>query len=238
MRRIPFLVLVSLLLLPRAAGAVSSWGAEVYTGITLDTQGQGSAYVGGGVDRPWEERWAWTAKFLVQYLRYRYDSLGREIEAEAPDVKLQAGVKYSRPGTYLVLTGGLDYRSTDLDPRDPDAEVEGGQAGVTAELVGGRNLTEKVALAFIGSYTSIGDGLWGRVRLTRELPWVPRKRKLRAGVEAVGQGNQDYSAYQVGAVLELVQPGQRSSYALASGYSDNDGVPDSAYFRLEYYHRF
>jgi hypothetical protein len=225
---------------PASAGEQQVWSGEIYTGISADTEGQGIGYVGGGLARSVRPQWAYTGKFFLSYLQYEFDSEGRTIEAEAPGVKLQAGVKYSDARTYLVLTAGLDYRDTDLSPDDRSVEVRGSQTGFVVEAVYGRELTEKIGMELIGSYSTLGDTFWGRGRVKHLIESLsdPASRKVLAGMEVVGQGSEDYAAFSLGGLLELRSIRKHSSVLAAAGWSNNDGIPDSAYVRLEFYHPF
>jgi hypothetical protein len=225
---------------PASAQEPSGWQGEVYTGISADTQGQGIGYVGGGLARNFRPRWAYTGKVFISYLQYEFDSGGRTIEAEAPGVKLQAGVRYSDARTYLVLTAGLDYRDTDLSPDDRSVEVRGSQTGFVVEAVYGRILTERVNMELIGSYSTLGDTFWGRGRVKHLIESLSdsESRTVFGGVEVVGQGSEDYAAFSLGGLLELRSVRKHSSVLAAAGWSNNDGIPDSAYIRLEFYYPF
>jgi hypothetical protein len=225
---------------PASAQEPPGWQGEVYTGISADTQGQGIGYVGGGLARNFRPRWAYTGRVFISYLQYEFDSGGRTIEAEAPGVRLQTGVKYSDPRTYLVLTAGLDYRDTDLSPDDRSVEVRGSQTGFVVEAVYGRVLTERVNMELNGSYSTLGDTLWGRGRVKHLIESLsdPAIRTVFGGVEVVGQGSEDYAAFSLGGLLELRSVKKHSAVLAAAGWSNNDGIPDSAYVRLEFYHPF
>ncbi len=225
-----------------AFGGDGPWGAEMYTGVQGDTQGQVFTYLGGGVDYSVGGAWALTIKTLGSYQIYKYVGTTDEVEAKAPGLRLQAGVKYARGDAYLILTGGVDYRNTSLNPDDPGAEVREAQTGVIIEAINGKEhfLSEKISMDLIGSFSTLGESFWGRARLKHLLAPLSNEgeRKVSVGMEVAGGGSDDYASFQVGAVLEVKNLTKRFSVLFASGYRHNEGIPGSGYLGLEFYHRF
>lgn len=214
------------------------WGAEIYTGWLADTGGNGFGYIGGALERPLDGAKALTLKFMASYLYYDYDSDGRVIDARAPGVKLQAGMKFFWPGTFFAVTGGVGFRDTDLDPDDPTSEVKGGKVGAVFDAHLIKDLSEKSVISLLGSYSTTGDTIWGRGRYKRLVKRLGDNRKIYLGVEGIGAGNSDYTEYKVGGLAELQMVRERLSVLFAAGFRHATGVDDSAYFGLEFYHRF
>lgn len=229
------LVLLALAASPSAAGA-----AEMYAGASVDTEGQMYSFVGAGVDRGINQNWAYTLKAVASYLTYEFESGGVRTEAAAPGASISAGVKHWKPGMYLILMAGAGFKDTDLDPDDIHAEVRGGQVGLIFEIVYGTELSRLYSLETVGSYNTLGDSLWGRARLKRLVPSASAgtDRKIYIGTEAVAQGNEDYSAWAAGALLEFREMKKNSSITVSGGYRNNGSIPDSAYIGLEFYKRF
>lgn len=243
-----FLAFFSILTLPlEAAGdedklsASVTWGLEMYSGWQADTEGQGCGYIGAGLDRNVSDHWALTAKVFSSYLYYKYESEPGIVKAKAPGLKLQVGTKYFDRGTYLIITGGLDYRDTSLRPDDKGSNVRGSRGGVTFEALYSRDLSERVVVELIGSYSTIGDTLWGRGRLKHlvsSLSGGKTNQKVFVGIEGVGQGNSDYSASQIGAFAEIQRIKEQFSVLLSAGYKHSNSISSLGYIAIEFYRRF
>lgn len=225
-----------LLLSGLAIAAGTKPGLEVFSGFNIDTEGQGFYSLGGAADLNISGGWAFTLKTLASHLTYEYESGGVRREAAAPGANLQAGVKYVVPGKYLILTGGIDYRNTEIDPDDSGSDVRGSRAGFILEAVYGWQLSSVLELQTIGNYTTLGDSLWVRGRLKHLISESVKAGRLLAGIELVGQGSKDYSSYAAGVVLELKK--DKSSYLISLGGRKNESIPDSVYMAIEFYRRF
>ncbi len=223
---------------PAEEAVKTPWGAEIYTGWLGDTRGNGFGYIGGGLERPLDGAKALTLKFMASYLYYDYDSDGQVIDASAPGVKLQAGMKFFWPGTFFAVTGGVGFRNTDLDPDDPTSEVKGDKVGAVFDAHLIKDVSEKSVISLLGSYSTTGDTFWGRGRYKRLVKRVGDNRKIYLGVEGVGAGNSDYTEYRMGGLAELQMVKEHLSVLFATGFRHTTGVDDSAYFGLEFYHRF
>lgn len=219
----------------------SVYGAEMYTGWSMDTEGQWFGYLGLGLDRTISDHWALTVKTFGSYSYYDYESGLRVITAKAPGAKLMIGGKYFDTGVLLVMTGGLDYRDTSLSPDDTGSSVRGSQTGAVFEVLYLKDLTERSVIELLGSFSTIGDSLWGRARYKHLIPSLSKRssiRKVYAGIEVIGEGNSDYTAYRIGPLFEIQNISKNISLLFDAGYKHTDSVSSAGYFGIELYHRF
>lgn len=210
---------------------------ELYTGASVDTRGQGYEFFGVGFGQQISDRWTFMEKLIGNYLHYEYDSGSRNISARAPGVRFQIGPKYFTEGLYFILTAGLDYRNTTLSRRDPDSETKGGRTGGTVEAIYSQDLLPRFTTDLIINYSSIGDFTWGRGRFKYLAFSTPGAQKLFIGIEGIGQGNSDYTAQQVGPVIEMQLLKQQFSVAFSAGYKHSSSFSHTGYFGLELYYK-
>jgi hypothetical protein len=224
-----------------AAEGYDKYGAEMYTGVQFDTEGQWFGYLGFGIDRLIDDHWSLTAKIFGSYLQYEYDSDSLAVEAKAPGVKLMVGTKYSDTGFLLILSGGVDYRDTSLTPDDITSSVSGSKTGAVFDALFIKDLSQEIVLELLGSFSTIGDSLWGRQRFKHIIPSLSgesKNRKVYIGFETVGEGNSDYSGFKVGPLFEIQNITKKFSVLFNAGYKTSDSISDAGYFGIEFYHRF
>lgn len=224
-----------------AFGETPVYGVEMYTGWSTDMHGQGFGYLGLGIDRTVKEHWAFTSKLFGSYLYYHYDAEPGEIDAEGPGLKLHIGAKYFDPGRFFIITGGLDYRDTSLSPDDRNSRVRGAKTGASVEVMYSDDITDRHVMELLGSYSTIGDSYWGRVRMKCVLSSLPESdqgRRVLAGLEIIGEGNSDYSAFRIGPLVELQLTAKRVSLLLNGGFKHTNDLSGTAYAGIELYRRF
>ncbi len=210
---------------------------ELYTGASLDTRAEGYEYFGLGAGQSLNDHWTFMEKAIANFLHYEYDSNSHNIRARAPGAKFQIGPKYFGEGHYFILTGGLDYRNTSLSREDPKSKTKGGKTGGTIEAIYSQDLFARFTTDLIVNYSSIGNFTWGRGRLKYLISAEPATQKIFLGLEGIGQGNSDYTAQQVGALLELQRLRENFSIALSGGYKHSSTFSNTGYLGLELYYK-
>jgi len=210
---------------------------EFYTGASVDTRAQGYEYFGFGLGQSINDHWTFTEKLIGNYLHYEYDSGSNNIRAKAPGVRFQVGPKYFSEGRYFILTAGLDYRNTTLSRNDPSSKTKGAKTGGTVEAIYSQDLVERLTTDLIVNYSSIGNFTWGRGRFKYLTFATPGTQKLFFGIEGIGQGNSDYKAQQVGAMVELQRVKEQFSIVLSGGYKHSSTFSNTGYFGLEVYYK-
>jgi len=219
------------------ANAAVASELELYTGVAVDTHGQGYEYVGLGAGQAVNDRWTFMGKIIGNFLHYEYESGSRDIRARAPGVRIQIGPKYFTEGRYFILTAGLDYRNTSLSRSDPKSDTQGARTGGTIEAIYSQDMSRRFTTDLILSYSSIGNFTWGRGRLKYLTSFEPASHRIFVGFEGIGQGNSDYTAQQVGPIIELQRFKQPFSIVLSAGYKHSSTFSHSGYFGLEIYHK-
>lgn len=221
--------------------AETAYGLEMYSGWHTDTEGQEFGYLGTGIDRIISEHLALTAKVFSSYSYYKYDSDAGTVRAKAPGLKFLIGTKYFNVGEYFIVSGGLDYRDTSLSPDDEDSPVRGAKTGAILEILYNKDLSKMYVAGLMGSYSTIGDSLWGRGQFKYLLPAFSEDitdRKVFIGMEIIGEGNSDYSAFRMGPTIELQKIKQKFSVLLSGGYKHTNSISSSGYFGIDFYYRF
>jgi len=210
---------------------------ELYTGASVDTRAEGYGYFGLGLGQPINDHWTFMEKAVGYFLHYEYDSGSNTIRAKAPGTKFQIGPKYFTEGRYFILTAGVDYRNTTLSPNDPMSDTKGAKTGGTIEAIYSQDLPARLTTDLIINYSSIGNFTWGRGRLKYLTFEVPGSQKIFIGIEGIGQGSSDYTAQQVGPMIELQRVKDQFSVVLSAGYKHDSTFPNTGYFGLEFYYK-
>jgi hypothetical protein len=189
--------------------------AYVYAGLLVPFPG--SNLGNGFIQRYW-----------LDWLQYEYDAGERTIKAKAPGASVALGYgKAVEAGAWSVYLGPV-WRNTDLSPDDRDSDVRGTQWGMNLSLQGNRKIGDDWRVNGIASFTTGTDSYWTRGRITRKL-----LSGYAAGLEVVVHGNDDYSAWQAGAVLLDIRLSQQVSLGLKGGARESSGEDMGAYLGVE-----
>jgi hypothetical protein len=219
------------------ASIVMASELELYTGASVDTEAEGYEYFGLGLGQSINDHWTFMEKLIGNYLHYEYDSGPHTIRARAPGVRFQIGPKYFSEGRYFILTAGLDYRNTTLSRSDPKSKTKGGRTGGTIEAIYSQDLLPRLTTDLIIDYSSIGNFTWGRGRLKYLTFATPGTQRFFIGIEGIGQGNTDYTAQQVGPMIELQRVKEQFSVVLSAGYKHSSTFSNTGYAGLELYYK-
>jgi hypothetical protein len=217
----------------RAASFSLLFGGEA------DTEGQSYVYAGVIGESPLQKKLSLMYKLWLDHLTYEFEKDNDTIKAKAPAFQPAIGLKFSGTKSSTTLWAGWEHRNTTIKPFREDVEVR----GVTDSLVLQFEFdkwTEKLTnFNIIASYSTENSYVWTRGRIKQELSSYPigRDLPLRIGLEAVGQGNKDYSAFQVGPLLEIFSLKKNASFLIRGGYK-RSSVNSSAYGGIELYFGF
>ncbi len=225
---VAFLIcLVSILAIPSGLKAQA-----LITGIEVDSRDQGFGYLGLLWDKGVSEgRWV-VGKVFTGHLRYTFRSNGKELDAKSTMVIPSIGLRGKRGETAFTLSAGADIRRTEKEKvgggKERDDEVGLSLQGeVDSWWEGLRNMS------IILSYSTIDNFFWGRLRLKGAV--ISRDpHHLLIGVEFVAMGNEDFNAFQVGGIVELMKIAS-GSILLKAGYKDTSETPAGGYTGLEIY---
>jgi hypothetical protein len=167
-------------------------------------------------------------RYWLDWLRYEYESGDRTIRATAPGASVALGYgRAATAGAWSIYLGPV-WRNTDLSPDDRGSDVRGAQWGMNVSLQGDRRISDNWRANGIASFTSGTASYWTRGRLTRKLSSGPA-----AGLEVVLHGNDDYSAWQAGAVVLDIRLTPQASLGLKGGARKTSGADTGAYLGIE-----
>ncbi len=167
-------------------------------------------------------------RYWLDWVSYEYETWNRTIKAQAPGASVAVGYgKTTERGAWRLYLGPV-WRDTDLSPDDPDSDIQGTQWGANISLQGNRSITEDWRASGIVSFTTGTESYWTRGRLSRRLA-----SGHSAGIEAVFHGNDDYSAWQTGLLLQDFQPAPQTSLGLKFGARKTRGEDIGGYVGIE-----
>lgn len=208
---------------------------SVFIGGKTDTENQGYLYTGIIVEEPVRQNLSIMGKFVVDYLTYKFETGSEIIKAKAPAFQPAIGVKFSGQDWSTTFWAGWEHRNTKIKPFREDVEVRGTTDSLVLQAELDRWIKAMTNLNFIVSYSTKNSYIWSRGRLKQELSSYPlgRDLPLRVGLEVIGQRDKDYSAFQVGPLVEIYSPSKKISFLIHGGYKNSSGVPNSAYGGIE-----
>ncbi|MDD5773605.1 MAG: cellulose biosynthesis protein BcsS [bacterium] len=213
-------------------------GVDIYSGWYTDTKNQGFEYLGVGLDHKIDDQRVLTAKIIADYLNYEYESGTEIIKAKVPELKLFIGETRLYRSAYLTVIGGIVKRNTSFHPDDKSNSTRGPKTGLILETDYTRDLSERLIINLLGDYNTIGHSLWGRGKLKYLVPSNKITNKYFIGMEGIGEGNSDYSAYRLGPIFEIQKLKENLSILFGLGYRHSNSISSSGYFSIDLYHRF
>ena len=167
-------------------------------------------------------------RYWLDWVSYEYETWNHTIKARAPGASVAVGYgNAAERGAWSLYLGPV-WRDTDLSPDDPDSDVRGTQWGVNISLQGDRSVAENWRAGGIASFTTGTASYWTRGRLTRKLA-----SGHAAGIEAVFHGNDDYSAWQAGLLLQDFHPAPQTLLGLKCGARKTRGEDIGGYIGIE-----
>lgn len=210
---------------------------DVYTGAEWDTGEQSFYYLGLSGARPLSPGLKLAGKVFTGYLTYRFEEAGEELEATTPIITPAVGLRLERPGYALSGFLGADYRNIKRE-RPGGGEDESSETGlsVQGELYAWGD--KHKSLSVIASYSTIDDFVWSRARAKRGVYGFGGDTHLVAGLEVGGSGNSDFSSFQAGGVVELLNTSTTLSVLLKAGAKTSSSFGGAVYYGLELYRSF
>jgi hypothetical protein len=216
--------LLTTLLIPGAIGALEF---SLIGGSEFDTLGQSFYYTGLTTAKPLK-KWRLMGRLWLDHLTYRFSDGNGNITARSPSFQVGGGIGYLRGNWRVNLFASYENRRVEVVPDVPDVKVKGTYSGIAlqGELYGG--FSEGGNLSMILNYSAPSSYLWGMVSLGRTFV----TGKLFLGIEAIGQGNPDYRAFQAGLRAGLTMGGFFTG--VRGGYKESS-TGRGAYGGLEVY---
>jgi hypothetical protein len=218
----------------RAASFSLLFGGEA------DTKGQSYVYAGVIGESPLQEKLSLMYKLWLDHLTYEFEKDNDTIKAKAPAFQPALGLKFLDSGCSTTLWVGWEHRNTNIKPVRENVEVRGVTDSLVLQFEFNKWTEKSTNFNIIASYSTENSYVWTRGRIKQELSSYPlgRDLPLRIGLEVVGQGNKDYSAFQVGPLLEIYSLEKNASFAIRGGYKRSSSNDNSAYGGIELFFGF
>ncbi|MGZ3580372.1 MAG: cellulose biosynthesis protein BcsS, partial [Syntrophales bacterium] len=185
-----------------------SLAADVFTfaGGEIDGHGQSFSYLGVDVTEHLDKTFAVAGRIIPNYLTYKYYSGDNTlIKASSPGVFAVGGMKLFWDKSMLGIYGGLEFRSTGLDPDDTNNSARGDKTGGVIQGEFDSWLTNRTNLNIFASYGGVSDFLYEKGRLKQQVTNLDYKKSYSwfVGVEQFVGRNSDFDEQGVGLALEL-----------------------------------
>lgn len=225
----PVLVTAVVLLLGALIVPARSLAADglALTGAEVAEDGSRYVYLGAIVPLARNSRLGngWMQRVWLDWMTYRFDSAGQEIEAKGPGASWMLGYQGGSRFRYGFYAGA-GYRNTELSPDQPAINNRGRQTGWAAigEVAG--DLGALWQWDGIGAVADKPDGsYWTRLRLLRKIG----AGRIRTGVETTAYGDTDYSGANWGLVVDSIPLARRASFGIKLGTRKIKGL-DAGYY--------
>jgi hypothetical protein len=173
-------------------------------------------------------------RVLGEGLGYSYKSGTREIDGTAFGGDITFGYQKSYTDkSWWAAYAGPSYRHTNLSPNDPTNDSSGGQFGARVQLEGDAYFTPDFKFNASGSYGFGYNTWWTRARLL----YAPMGTFF-AGPEFVYQGDEEFTEYSIGAVVNTLIIEEGTDIGFKGGYRKNEDLNGTAYGGIEMSHSF
>lgn len=229
----PSLAAVLLWALASLAWPVQSQAREWLGLAGTEMAEQGSAYAFAGAIVPLGTDAAlgqgWVQRYWLDWVEYRFDSEGEQVQARAPGFSASLGYQNSDGTGSWAAYAGAGYRDTDLTPDRPNAKVRDAQSALLLLAETDRRFAETWRFNGAIQYSAGPDSYWSRAKFLRKSPGAA----FWLGVEIVFQGDPDYKAYKVGLVLDELPVSSRLNLNFKLGAVKTKGLETDAYAGIE-----
>lgn len=226
-------------------GTVKTPFWEPMGGFDLDSHSTGYAWAGPQYQHPVRDNLAITARAAVNYLFYEFEEDGGVTKVSGPGLSTQVGLKFGDKNWFKVGAGPSFKR------RNQQFEINGAELDQGGEWRTGLNVgadaygnpTSRTNVMAQAQYSTEDNFTWSRLAGKRQLSNYSYTGTFAhfAGAEAIGMGNEDFKALQLGALFEFLHVPSSMSFMLRAGYKRSmfDLGPDKSgpYFGIGYYQR-
>jgi hypothetical protein len=218
--------------------SVSARAGDLFTGFQMDGNAQYFAFLGVKENLPWEYHGIkGYAQFFGAGQRYEYESGTRDIEADVqfliPSLGLTKSLGDGAWSTSAQVGPKLRWKQEHGFPNDVGSKFEVG-VFVQADAM---YWQETHSVQAIVSYASLDHFFFGRVRgKLRAFSPDAGCCSLFAGMDVAGMGNDDFSSFQIGPLVEV--PFGRFFVLARGGYQYDSTFNSGGYGGLEIYTPF
>lgn len=236
MKKISFVFFMVLLMItfPERAFSIK---AEIFSANDFDTEDQRFHFLGVGIINPITKEISILPRLMAGFYRYKFKSDGKTLSADLQTIMPAVGIRYSSEGYSLAVIGGADFRRTERERADGGDETDDEQGGF-GQLELDIWPLPMTNFNIILNFSSIDEFFWSRIRVKRDIGRLAGLREsLFAGIEAIGSGNEDFQAWQIGVFNEFSLYGKLYLTGKV-GYKRSTEIGDSAYFGFDMYLSF
>ncbi len=207
--------------------------AREWLGLTgVELAEKHSAYAFAGAITPLAPNDAlgqgWVQRYWLDWVQYRFDSDGEEIQARSPGFSASLGYQQSNTKGFWAGYAGAGLRNTTLTPDKSDADVRGRQGSL--QLLGELDRRFVQTWRFVGAVQfALGpDSYWTRAKLLHST-----SASVWPGVEIIFQGDPDYHATKVGLVLDGMRVDKGITANFKVGAIKTTGIKAGGYAGIE-----
>lgn len=184
-------------------------------------------YVGGTVALNGDiDKSGFVLKGAVGLGDYEYATTGVPggiVEGESTQLNGLIGYQISQENFGGSLAVGVDYLNIELSPDDPGATAKGSETGfitsgdlyILFPMQRGGESESSFKLEFSGSYSTVYDSYWTRVRVGYD------SERFAIGPEGIAMGGEDYEAQRLGGFVTYkhsLLPGTSSEISVSMGH--------------------
>lgn len=171
----------------------------------------------------------WVQSYWLDWVEYRFDSDGEQVQARAPGFSASLGYQQSNSTGYWAAYVGAGYRKTTLTPDRPAAEVRGSKSALLLLAEVDRRITRSWRFAGIAQLAAGPDSYWTRAKFLHAT-----STSVWQGIEIVFQGDPDYHATKIGLVLDEWPVSKRISANFKLGAVKAKDLKTGAYVGVEF----
>lgn len=218
-------------------GAAAQDTYDGIAGTEWDSHSGSFSYAGAGIAHPLDKELSLTGRVFGAHLKYKFESGGKTLTAKTPIFNPSIGLKLQKDRYVVAGSVGLDLRDTKRDLAAGGTETSSEQ-GLSLQAEAYLFGPEKTSLALLGSFSTVDDFIWARVRGKKGVYTLGSNTELYLGGEVVEMGNSDFSATELGAIAELYNSPSNISVRFKGGYKTSSAFSSGSYIGLEAYWGF
>jgi hypothetical protein len=232
-------VLLGVVALFLLSAVCSAQSFSLLIGGEASTKSHSYLYTGIVIEVPTGQNMSFMGRVWLDHLTYEFEKDADTIRAKAPAFQPAAGLKFFGSGWANTFWAGWEIRNTNIKPFREDVDVRGVADSLILQVEIDRWTLSKTNFSLIASYSIENRYIWARGRIKQELFSYPlgQDMPLRVGMDIIGQGNKDYSAFQIGPLFEVSSIAWNTSVLIKGGYK-NSSVDNSFYGGVEFYFGF
>lgn len=213
---------------------------SAFTGGEIDTRAQGFTFFGIDVTQQLYRNLFVATRVVPTFLTYKYRSGGELIRAKAPGLSTVAGFKYGFGDSSIGVFGGTEFRHTNLNPDQKDADPRGNDFSGLVQGEFSFWLPTRTNFAGFVSFSGIDQFVYERMKIVQQVYNLDfsKPNNFNLGVEQISGRNDDFHQVGGGLIFELFNIPYWVAIGLRSGYKYDSTFGNGLYGGIEVFHRF